>query len=44
MLRNKRRLIEKLTLLKNGNLLDYGAGTCHFAHEMQEEGWNVTAI
>ncbi len=44
MLRNKRRLIEKLTLLKNGNLLDYGAGTCHFAHEMQKEGWNVTAI
>lgn len=44
MLRNKRRLVERLTLLKNGKLLDYGAGTCHFAHAMQQAGWDVTAI
>ena len=44
MLRNKRRLVEKLTLLKNGKLLDYGAGTCYFAHTMQEAGWDVAAI
>lgn len=44
MLSEKRRLVEKLTLLKNGKMLDYGAGTCYFAHTMQEAGWDVTAI
>lgn len=44
MLRNKTRLVEKLTLLKNGKLLDYGAGTGHFARAMAERGWEVTAI
>ena len=44
MLRNKARLIEKLTLLKNGKLLDYGAGAGHFARVMAAKGWDVTAI
>ena len=44
MLHKKRRLIEKLTLLKNGKLLDYGAGTGYFARTMQKAGWDVTAI
>ena len=44
MLRKKARLIKKLTLLKSGKLLDYGAGTGHFARTMANKGWNVTAI
>lgn len=44
MLLKKARLVERLTLLKNGRLLDYGAGTGHFARVMAERGWNVTAI
>jgi ubiquinone/menaquinone biosynthesis C-methylase UbiE len=44
MLRRKARLIEKLTLLKNGKLLDYGAGTGYFAKTMTDAGWSVTAI
>ena len=44
MLRRKTGLIEKLTLLKNGNILDYGAGTGYFAHAMAKKGWEVTAI
>ena len=35
MLRNKTNLVEKLTLLKNGRLLDYGAGTGYFARAME---------
>ena len=44
MLRRKTGLIEKLTLLKNGKLLDYGAGTGYFARAMQKAGWDVKAI
>lgn len=44
MLRRKVRLIEKLTLLKNGKILDYGAGTGYFANAMKKSGWDVTAI
>ena len=44
MLQRKRKLIEKLTLLKNGRLLDYGTGTGYFAKAMHNAGWNVTAI
>lgn len=44
MLRRKVKLVEQLTLLKNGKLLDYGAGTGYFARAMQDEGWEVTAI
>lgn len=44
MLRRKRKLIENLTLLKNGKLLDYGTGTGYFADTMLKAGWKVTAI
>ncbi|MBO7194026.1 MAG: class I SAM-dependent methyltransferase [Bacteroidaceae bacterium] len=44
MLRNKARLVERLTILKNGNILDYGAGTGYFARTMTAKGWNVIAI
>ena len=44
MLRSKTNLVERLTLLKNGKLLDYGAGTGHFARAMAKKGWDVTAI
>lgn len=44
MLRRKVTLIKKLTLLQNGRLVDYGAGTGYFAHAMAKSGWAVTAI
>lgn len=44
MLRNKVSLIKKLTLLQNGRIVDYGAGTGSFARAMQRKGWEVTAI
>lgn len=44
MLARKARIIERLTLLKNGKILDYGAGTGHFARTMEKRGWDVTAI
>lgn len=44
MLRKKVNLIERLTLLKNGSILDYGAGTGYFARAMEKTGWDVTAI
>ncbi len=44
MIRRKVYLIKKLTLLRNGKLLDYGAGTGYFARAMSQKGWQVTAI
>lgn len=44
MLRSKTHLVERLTLLKNGKILDYGAGTGFFARAMATKGWEVTAI
>ena len=44
MLHKKARKVEMLTGLKNGRLLDYGAGTGHFARLMETRGWSVTAI
>ena len=44
MLQRKKKLIERLTLLKNGRLLDYGAGTGYFANTMYNAGWDVIAI
>lgn len=44
MLRRKVSLVKKLTFMKHGKLLDYGAGTGYFAHAMQSAGWEVTAI
>ena len=44
MLQKKARLVKRLTQLKNGKMLDYGAGTGHFARVMVTKGWDVTAI
>ncbi len=44
MLKRKAGLIKKLTFLKSGKLLDYGAGIGYFADKMVQKGWEVTAI
>jgi SAM-dependent methyltransferase len=44
MLQRKKSLVEKLTGMKNGSLLDIGSGTGHFASAMQNAGWTVTGI
>ncbi len=40
----KRKLIEKTTNRKNGNLLEVGSGTGFFVGAMKKAGWNVTGI
>lgn len=42
MLGRKRRLVEKATSLKTGQILDIGTGTGFFLNEMKENGWQVT--
>jgi 2-polyprenyl-3-methyl-5-hydroxy-6-metoxy-1,4-benzoquinol methylase len=44
MLVRKRRIINRLTGLKSGNLLDVGSGTGHFASMMKKSGWTVKGI
>lgn len=41
---SKRKLIENSTGKKNGNILDVGAGTGAFLHEMKKAGWQVTGL
>jgi len=43
-LNQKKKLVEKETSLKSGNLLDVGSGTGHFASAMQKAGWKVTGL
>jgi len=43
-LQTKRILVEKVTGLKTGALLDVGAGTGAFAAAMQQAGWAVTGL
>lgn len=43
-LKSKHSLVNKVTGLKLGALLDYGAGTGAFSHFMKIKGWNVTGI
>ena len=43
-LSNKRRLILSLTGLREGKLLDIGAGTGAFVRFMKNNGWNVTGL
>jgi SAM-dependent methyltransferase len=43
-LKQKRRLVERNTGLKNGRLLDIGSGTGSFVHEMADNGWDVTGL
>jgi len=40
----KRRLIEKITKTKAGNILDVGSGTGAFLNEMKKNGWTVTGL
>jgi 2-polyprenyl-3-methyl-5-hydroxy-6-metoxy-1,4-benzoquinol methylase len=44
MLNRKRSIIQNVTGLKNGTLLDIGSGTGHFAFKMKKTGWNVKGI
>ena len=43
-LKQKKKLVEKETGLKNGYLLDVGSGTGHFASTMQKAAWQVTGL
>lgn len=43
-LKKKRRLIQKITGLQTGSLLDLGSGTGGFAHVMKEAGWQVRGL
>jgi SAM-dependent methyltransferase len=44
MLHRKRSLIEKITGLKRGTILDIGSGSGHFAQAMKKKGWQVNGI
>ena len=43
-LKSKHQLIESATGKKSGSLLDVGAGTGAFLHQMQQNGWQVTGL
>jgi 2-polyprenyl-3-methyl-5-hydroxy-6-metoxy-1,4-benzoquinol methylase len=43
-LSDKRRLLSSATRLKQGKMLDIGAGTGAFAAHMAENGWEVTGL
>jgi len=43
-IRQKIKLIENVTGLKQGSLLDVGSGTGVFASVMQQHGWQVTGL
>lgn len=43
-LQSKRKLVNRLSGLKTGALLDVGAGTGAFAAAMQQSGWQVTGL
>lgn len=42
MLGRKHRLVNKVTGMNNGKLLDVGAGTGYFLNHMNRRGWQVT--
>jgi len=43
-LRQKRKLVQSITGLQKATLLDIGAGTGAFSHEMTNAGWQVTGV
>jgi 2-polyprenyl-3-methyl-5-hydroxy-6-metoxy-1,4-benzoquinol methylase len=43
-LRKKRKLLQKVTGMGKGQLLDVGSGTGSFVSEMNLHGWNVTGL
>ena len=44
MLRRKKKLIQNITGLKKGNILDIGSGTGHFVNAMKNAGWRAKGI
>jgi 2-polyprenyl-3-methyl-5-hydroxy-6-metoxy-1,4-benzoquinol methylase/transcription elongation factor Elf1 len=43
-LKGKRKLVQKVSGLSRGRLLDVGSGVGSFANEMQQNGWEVTGL
>ena len=43
-LRQKQQLVQKVTGLNHGRLLEIGAGTGAFANQMKQAGWEVTGM
>jgi 2-polyprenyl-3-methyl-5-hydroxy-6-metoxy-1,4-benzoquinol methylase len=43
-LRQKRKLVETITGVQKGQILDVGSGTGAFANEMSSHGWQVTGL
>lgn len=43
-LQNKKKLVQKVTNLEKGTLLDVGAGTGAFVSTMQQAGWKVSGL
>lgn len=43
-LKTKLKLVQQVTNLKTGNVLDIGAGTGYFARTMKAAGWAITAL
>lgn len=41
---SKRKLIEAITAIKKGEILDIGCGTGSFLHVMQQAGWSITGL
>jgi SAM-dependent methyltransferase len=44
MLARKRKLVERVTGIRKGTLIDIGSGTGYFASFMQGYGWEVTGV
>lgn len=43
-MKKKRKLVERITGIKNGKLLDLGSGVGSFVNEMKQHGWEVTGL
>jgi SAM-dependent methyltransferase len=44
MLNRKKNIIEKITGISSGNILDIGSGTGHFLNTMKLAGWNISGV
>ena len=44
MLQKKASMVEQVSGIKKGSILDIGTGTGYFSHTMKERGWKVKAI